>query len=74
MKQDLALAALDAVRTTTVTDLHAYFHRSAAQVLEAVVRGDSAGARECMRNSDGYAGAAPYLMDALMDWLAAVER
>ncbi len=67
-------AALDAARTSTVTDLHAYFHRSAAQVLEAVARGDSAGARELMRNSDGYAGAAPYLMDALMDWLAAVER
>lgn len=67
-------AALDAARARTVSGLHADFHRSAAAVLNAVASGDVEAAVRLMRDSDGYGGTAPRLMDALMDWLAVVER
>ncbi|MBK7622191.1 MAG: CZB domain-containing protein [Kineosporiaceae bacterium] len=68
-----AAAALDPGRTRAVTELHATFHRCAAEVLGAVSRRDIDSAVHLMRDGDGYSGVAPLLMDALMDWLAVVE-
>ena len=67
-------AALDRTRAQKVTALHADFHRSAAEVLEAVARRDLAEARERVQSAEGSATVAARLMNALMDWLTVLER
>ncbi|MEJ2578435.1 MAG: methyl-accepting chemotaxis protein [Kineosporiaceae bacterium] len=61
-------AKIDAARAGQIADLHAAFHRAAAEVLEAVPR-DRERALSLSRSPDSYGGAAPQLMEALMDWL-----
>jgi hypothetical protein len=63
---------LDPARAAKVTELHAAFHQAAAEVFSAVHDGDCDRALRLTRAPDGYGGAAPRLMDNLMDWLVAV--
>jgi hypothetical protein len=64
-------AKIDPARSRRISDLHAAFHRAAAEVFEAVPR-DRDRALELSRSPDSYGGAAPQLMEALMDWLEAL--
>jgi len=63
---------LDPTRATKVTELHARFQQAAAAVFGAIHDGHCDEALRLTRAPDGYGGAAPRLMDTLMDWLVAV--
>ncbi|HET9655421.1 MAG TPA: methyl-accepting chemotaxis protein [Kineosporiaceae bacterium] len=63
----------DRNRVAEVTRLHAAFHRGAADVLRAVVNGDSEEAVRLMGAEDSYGGAAARLTDLLLDWVREVE-
>jgi uncharacterized protein YoxC len=65
--------AADASMAGPAAEKHAAFHREAARVLDAALRGRTDEARTLMADERGYAGAATALTDHLTGWLARVE-
>jgi ABC-type transporter Mla subunit MlaD len=54
-------------------DLHAQFHRGAADVLRAVLSGENDRANALMSDQNSYGGAAERLTDLLLEWVQEVE-
>ena len=64
-------AVMDPVRNAEIMASHAQFHQAAAGVLAEVAAGRLDEARHALADTDGYAGVAHHLTDALVSWTQA---